>query len=102
MNRKPVFVLVVTSILGLSGCLDAQTAGFSSMGQEARVTCYAGEHLMVDTCSTGKVLNSTQSDGYRFKDRVTGRYLMVSGTCVVDYGAPCPKDSVHPGDVERK
>ena len=87
--RKFLTVLLCICLIGLSGCSSIKTqlskasADFNS--KEANVTCYSGGKAIVETRSQGKVFSETDSDGFSFIDRATGKLKEVSGDCVIDY-----------------
>lgn len=78
--------------LSLSGCTDAAWSKLDAYGESGRVTCYSGGVLRFDDFSTGRILNSDQSDGYYFRSRTTQKLVETSGDCTIQYGAPVPKD----------
>jgi hypothetical protein len=68
----------------LMGCTDAEFANFTSLGSSAHITCYSGDKVTYDGISTGKVSTVTHSDGWQFKDSKTGKFMRVSGPCVIE------------------
>ena len=69
--------------LVLWGCTDADRAGLWSYGEAGDVTCYSGGRAVYTGRSTGKIQSTQQSDGWEFKDAATGKFVRVSGDCVV-------------------
>jgi hypothetical protein len=86
----------IAFLLVFVGCTDAGVSAFQAYGEAAHVVCHSGGKVIFDGCSTGRVLNSNQSDGYKFRDALTGRLVEVSGECFIDYGFACTKNSVRP------
>lgn len=70
-------------ILPLTGCLDSETAKFSGLGKPHHVEMYSGGKKVRDWISTGKVKSESNSDGYYFLDRESGRLIEVSGDVVI-------------------
>lgn len=84
--KVTLFVVVVYTIVWISvlcGCTDATTASWGALGSPADITCYSGNIVTYKGRSTGKVATVTQSDGWEFKDATTGRFVRVSGACVI-------------------
>ena len=75
-------------LFGIASCTDAQLAKFSSLGDPSRITCYSGEKLIFDACSTGKVSSSESSDGYYFNESTTNNLVEVSGNCIITIANP--------------
>ena len=72
----------------VAGCTDAGLGAFTTLGDKAEATCYSGGKEVFKAVSTGKVSNSTNSDGYFAKWRdPQGRefYAEISGTCIIKY-----------------
>jgi len=82
---KMKVVISLLLILSLSGC-DAWFGKIQSIGESAKITCYSGERIVYEGRSTGKVNSEESSDGYFFKDKKTGKFMEVSGTCIIIYG----------------
>lgn len=76
--------LIICSLL-LAACTDANIGKFKALGTSGHVRCYSGNTIIYDGDSTGKIMNSKQSDGYFFIDRVTNKMVEVSGNCVINY-----------------
>ena len=76
---------VLTLFFSLWGCTDAQMAKFGGLGNEAKVKCWSGGHVIYEGTSTGKVQSEANSDGYFFKDKASGKLMEVSGDCVITY-----------------
>lgn len=86
MKRLFYFLLgiaIAVVIISQTGCTDATISHFTSLGDEAEITCYSGGKVIYQGRSTGKVEATTQSDGWQFRDRDTRKFTRVSGDCVV-------------------
>lgn len=77
-----VCVAVSAAIL-FSACTDTAQASLGAYGTPATITCYSGGQAVFTARSTGRVMSSNQSDGWNFKDAMTGKFTRVSGDCVV-------------------
>lgn len=75
--------ILLIGMLFLVGCTDAEFSNITSIGSTAHITCYSGERVIYDGYSTGKVSTVTNSDGWQFKDSSTGKFMRVSGPCVI-------------------
>ncbi|MGL4353031.1 MAG: hypothetical protein ACRCTP_03695 [Aeromonas popoffii] len=82
-----IFAVVVAALLILTGCSDAARSKMTNrfVGEEASVKCYSGDKLIYDGVSTGKILTEQSSDGYYFREKVSGDLVEVSGNCVIRY-----------------
>lgn len=85
-------VIMVACLALLGGCTDAYVAKMSGYGDHARVTCYSGDRMIFDGCSTGKVASESQSDGYYFNEKTTSKLMEVSGNCVIVMKGACPAE----------
>jgi hypothetical protein len=56
-----------------------------SLGDNAKIECWSGDKLIYSGLSTGKVSPDHHSDGYHFVDKLTGKFMEVSGNCVITY-----------------
>lgn len=88
---KRTFVrIVVLSALWLMialcvGCKDSERQQLFSLGSRHRVTLYGCDgHIIGTWIATGNVSNEGQSDGWYFKDAVTGKLVEVTGTLVIE------------------
>lgn len=93
MKRFIVEISLITSLGALAllgGCTNTDIAHLESYGSDGRITCYSGGRIFFDDFSSGKIANATNSDGYEFMSKTTGRLMQVSGECVVDYGSKVP------------
>jgi hypothetical protein len=60
-----ILAVVAICVFGGQGCTDAEWDSYRQYGSRAEMKCYSGPTLISHTVSTGKVLNETNSDGYR-------------------------------------
>ena len=77
-------ILIVFLFLGWIGCSDATRASFNSYGNAAHIRCYSGGVLIYEGDSTGRVATTSESDGWEWKDDKTGKFVRVSGTCIIE------------------
>lgn len=83
---KTVFHLCMSILVFMcfmAGCKDATRAEFSSLGKQHQVDLYSGGIKVRSWVATGNVSNQSNSDGYCFMDRETGKLVEVSGTVVI-------------------
>lgn len=78
---KAIVILVLATT---SACTDAEVASFGALGDPGRIKCYSGGQLIYEGVSTGRISTVHQSDGWEFKDRKTGRFVRVSGDCLIE------------------
>lgn len=76
--------IVTVIVLFFIGCTDTQRAALSAYGNEGHIRCYSGGKLIFEGTSTGKLSTVSQSDGWEFKDKSTGKFIRVSGDCVIE------------------
>ena len=80
-------VLILSSVIALfllSSCTDAQMEKtLTNYGKEFTVEMYSGGQLVRTWTSSGKVSTESQSDGYYFKDKATGKLVEVAGDLVI-------------------
>ena len=73
---------VALILIAFFGCTDASVSKFAQLGSGQMVQCYSGGKLILETTTTGKVINETNSDGYSFVDARSGKLTEVSADCV--------------------
>ena len=81
MKRLCILLVVLLSC----GCTDAGRGKLTALGDNAKVECWSGNVKIYEGLSTGKVSSEQNSDGYFFKDAKTGKFMEVSGNCVITY-----------------
>lgn len=62
---------------------DAGWSKMTSLGNEHSVQLYSGGELVREWVSTGKPFSEENSDGYSFKDKISGNLTEVSGNVVI-------------------
>lgn len=77
---------LIVSCLALTGCTDAFMSSASQLGTPQHVVCYSGGKVIYDGHSTGVIHNESQSDGFYFKSKETGKAVQVNGDCVITEG----------------
>jgi hypothetical protein len=77
-------MILVIAVAMLTGCTDAEKANWTTLGNAGTVKCYSGGKLIYEGTSTGKIATVTNSDGWQFKDAKTGKFIRVSGDCVIE------------------
>lgn len=81
---KTMILIVVAIAALLAGCTDAQKANIGSLGTPGAVKCYSGGKIIYEGKSTGKIEKVSRSDGWQFKDANTGKFVRVSGDCLIE------------------
>ncbi len=84
MSRIIGFGLLVAATVGVAGCTSAERSQLAALGSDHKVTVYSGGSAVREFHSSGKVLTESESDGWYFTDKVTGRLVRVSGTVVIE------------------
>ena len=84
MTRRTLFTAALAA-LSVAGCTDAQRGKLLNLGNSAHIKCWSGNVVIYDGVSTGKVSSESNSDGYYFRDKASGKLLEVSGNCVIEY-----------------
>lgn len=80
-----VCVCVVLSLsIVLLGCTDATRASIGAYGQSHRIRMFNGGKLVAEWHSTGKVTSMSDSDGWQFKDKATGKLVRVGGDVIIE------------------
>jgi hypothetical protein len=75
--RPVVFMLLI-------GCTDAEKARYSALGNPGHIKCYSGGEVFYEGDSTGVIQTVSESDGWQFKDAKTGKFVRVSGACLIE------------------
>jgi len=83
MKLHPICFCMAPVIL-LCGCTDAKRASFNSLGSPGHIICYSGGKVIYEGDSTGRIATVEPSDGWELKDRKTGKFVRVSGDCVLE------------------
>ena len=82
--KSIVIISVMAAISIMAGCTDVARSRIGSFGDPAHIRCYSGGMLFYEGNSTGKVSATKGSDGWEFKDAETGKFVRVSGSCLVE------------------
>lgn len=72
----------VLSLL-IASCTDTDRASINAYGNPGIISCYSGGKLIFEGSSTGVIQTVSHSDGWEFKDSKTGKFIRVSGDCVI-------------------
>ncbi len=83
MRIVTLVLLVLAFTFMFTACTDTALASIGAIGDAADVTCYSGGQVIFKGRSTGVVEATQNSDGWEFKDAATGKFVRISGTCVV-------------------
>lgn len=81
---KRIFGVIILLIIIIVSCTDATISNVTSLGSEAHIRCYSGGRLIFEGDSTGKLQTVSNSDGWQFKNKQTGKFIRISGDCVIE------------------
>lgn len=76
-------IIAAASIALLSACTDAARDKALNYANPSHVRCYSGGVEIYSGTSTGRVLETTDSDGWSFRDSKSGELVQVYGDCVI-------------------
>ena len=76
---------IIAAVFFCSGCTDAYFGKLKSLGNSARVRCWSGGQLIIDTVSSGKIHSEANSNGYYFIERSSREMIEVNADCVFRY-----------------
>lgn len=76
-------IILITIIFEILGCTDIDRASFFALGNPGHIECYSGTLKIFEGMSTGVIQTVAHSDGWEFKDQATGKFIRVSGACVI-------------------
>lgn len=71
-------LLILTSLLG---CTDSDMTAVISKDLPGDIKCYSGNQLIYGGGSSGAI--KRVADVWEFKDSTTGKFIRVTGSCVV-------------------
>lgn len=77
---------VITAVLCAAltvSCTSADRSKVFGYGDDFKIEMYSGGQLVRTWISNGKVLSESQSDGYYFTDKETGKLIEVCGDIVI-------------------
>lgn len=77
------WILGTMMFFGIS-CTDAMCGSITAYGDAAHIKCWSGGKLIYEGDSTGRIATTDGSDGWEFKDSKTGKFIRVSGQCVIE------------------
>ncbi len=78
------FSLLVTSLIAITSCTDAERAKIGGYGDEFKVEMVNCDGTVTRSwISSGKVQSEQHSDGYYFNDKETGVLIEVTGRMVI-------------------
>lgn len=84
MKKLLIFAIIAfAAVITVAGCTDAEKASWGALGDPGHVVCYSGAKLIYEGDSTGKIATVDGSDGWEFKDAKTGKFIRISGQCVI-------------------
>jgi len=76
-------ILLIALAVTLSACTDTSRASIGAYGSSGTITCYSGGKEIYKGTSTGRIQTVQNSDGWEFKDAATGKFVRVSGDCLI-------------------
>lgn len=77
-------IMVAITLLALSSCTDASRAKIGGLGSRFKVEVVNCDGTITHSwISSGKVSNSSSSDGYYFNDEKTGTLIEISGNVII-------------------
>jgi hypothetical protein len=75
--------IALLALFALLGCTDAQMTQFTTLGTSGHIRCYSGNYKFYEGDSTGKIATETQSDGWYFREKGSGKLIRISGACLI-------------------
>lgn len=72
-----VFLIFITS------CTNTDLASMSAFGRPGEIECFSGGVSIFKGKSTGRIQTVESSDGWEFEEDGTGKFIRVSGDCVI-------------------
>ena len=76
--------LFIAIVMGSTSCTDAQRSKIGGLGGEFKVEMINCDGTVARSwISSGKVSSESNSDGYYFKDKETGKLIEVTGRLVI-------------------
>lgn len=82
MKKLSIFVACIVISL-LYSCTDTDRASFGAYGTPGHIQCYSGGKLIYEGDSSGRIQTVQNSDGWEFKEAETGKFIRVSGDCLI-------------------
>ena len=82
MKNKLSLLLLAVCLVALGGCTNADNARRTM--SDTNVTIYSADSKPIKTwTSDGRVLSEGQSGGWYFKDKATGKLVVIDGGAVI-------------------
>jgi hypothetical protein len=78
-----MYKFILVAVLTLTACTDTGRASLAAYGDKGEIVCYSGGQVIYKGRSTGRIHSTQQSDGWEFKDDSTGKFVRVSGDCLI-------------------
>ena len=76
--------LFIAIVMGSTSCTDTQRSKIGGLGDEFKVEMINCDGTVARSwISSGKVSSESNSDGYYFKDKETGKLIEVTGRLVI-------------------
>lgn len=79
---KNIIVCILLVVFAI-GCTNVGRSELAAYGKNFKIEVFSGGQIVRTYISDGKVLTENTSDGWRFRDRESGKYIRVSGTSIV-------------------
>jgi hypothetical protein len=79
--RKTLLILFAS--IFIYSCTDATRSKIGGIGQEFTVKVL-GPDTIITYHSSGKVVNESNTDGYYFNEKETGKLIEISGTIIIE------------------
>lgn len=84
MNLGTAVALFIAIVMGITSCTDATRAKFGGYGDEFKVEMINCDGTIArEWISSGKVQSESNSDGYYFNEKKTGKLIEVTGRLVI-------------------
>jgi hypothetical protein len=76
---------LLVALMALQSCTDAARAKMGALGNDAYLDCFSGGVKVYEGETTGKILETNNSDGFTFVDKKTGGLVQTNAECVIRY-----------------
>lgn len=78
-----IFAVMLLGIM-VVGCTDTDRASIGAYGTPGHITCFTTDgHPFLDEDSSGRIQTVNHSDGWEFKSAKDGKFVRVSGACMI-------------------
>jgi hypothetical protein len=77
--KRLMMLVMGLMLVSVVGCSDAENARSEAWGYENLIVRYSGGKRVEEYVSTGKVETVTNSDGWYFREKHTGKAILISG-----------------------